>query len=96
MPELEFLRPPFKSRCSDGWSPASRSAKGKGRGLCVSTNLVSEACASLIVCNRPWMPGQPSSPFEHAVHDPKSRMLLGFINGLAADRAENSSTGRGD
>lgn len=40
--------------------------------------------APLIVCNPPWLPGQPSSPLERAVYDPKSRMLLGFLNGLAA------------
>lgn len=40
--------------------------------------------APLIVCNPPWIPARPSSPFEHAVYDPDSRMLLGFLNGLAA------------
>ena len=38
----------------------------------------------LIVCNPPWVPAQPSSPLEHAVYDPDSRMLRGFLNGLAA------------
>ncbi len=40
--------------------------------------------APLIVCNPPWLPARPSSPLEHAVYDPDSRMLLGFLNGLAA------------
>ncbi|MFJ3046642.1 methyltransferase [Herbaspirillum chlorophenolicum] len=39
--------------------------------------------APLIVCNPPWLPARPSSPIEHAVYDPDSRMLLGFLNGLA-------------
>lgn len=40
--------------------------------------------APLIVCNPPWVPARPSSPIEHAVYDPESRMLLGFLNGLAS------------
>jgi len=40
--------------------------------------------AALIVCNPPWLPARPSSPIESAVYDPNSRMLLGFLNGLAA------------
>lgn len=39
--------------------------------------------APLIVCNPPWVPARPSSPVEHAVFDPDSRMLRGFLNGLA-------------
>lgn len=45
--------------------------------------------APLIVCNPPWIPARPSSPFEHAVYDPDSRMLLGFLNGLAAHLEPN-------
>jgi SAM-dependent methyltransferase len=40
--------------------------------------------ASLIVCNPPWIPARPSSPIESAIYDPDSRMLRGFIAGLAA------------
>lgn len=40
--------------------------------------------APLVVCNPPWLPARPSSPIEHAIYDPESRMLLGFLNGLAA------------
>ena len=40
--------------------------------------------AGLIVCNPPWLPGKPGSPLEHAIYDQDSRMLKGFINGLAA------------
>lgn len=39
--------------------------------------------APLIVCNPPWLPARPSSPIEHAVYDPDSRMLLGYLKGLA-------------
>lgn len=41
-----------------------------------------QAQAHLIVCNPPWLPWRPNSPLEHAVYDPDSRMLLGFLNGL--------------
>ncbi len=43
----------------------------------------SPARAALIVCNPPWLPGQPSSAVEQAVYDPDSRMLRGFLAGLA-------------
>lgn len=43
--------------------------------------------AALVVCNPPWLPARPSSPLEHAVYDPESRMLLGFLRGLAAHLA---------
>ncbi len=39
--------------------------------------------AGLIVCNPPWLPGKPGSPLEHAIYDPDSRMLRGFLGGLA-------------
>ena len=51
------------------------------------TNLYPEGHASLIVCNPPWVPARPSSPVEHAVYDPDSRMLRGFLDGLAAHLA---------
>jgi SAM-dependent methyltransferase len=40
--------------------------------------------APLVVCNPPWIPARPSSPIEHAIFDPDSRMLRAFIGGLAA------------
>ncbi|RSZ58009.1 class I SAM-dependent methyltransferase [Massilia atriviolacea] len=43
--------------------------------------------ADLVVCNPPWLPGRPSSSIEYAVYDPDSRMLKGFLNGLAAHLA---------
>ncbi|OEU85565.1 methylase [Streptomyces abyssalis] len=39
--------------------------------------------ASLAVCNPPWLPAKPASPLEAAVYDPGSRMLRGFLSGLA-------------
>ena len=39
--------------------------------------------APLVVCNPPWIPARPSSPIEAAVYDADSRMLHGFIDGLA-------------
>jgi methylase of polypeptide subunit release factors len=50
----------------------------------VQANLFPEGRAALVVCNPPWVPARPSSPLEHAVFDPDSRMLLGFLNGLTA------------
>jgi len=43
--------------------------------------------SSLVVCNPPWLPARPGSPIERAVYDEDSRMLLGFLNGLAAHLA---------
>jgi methylase of polypeptide subunit release factors len=39
--------------------------------------------APLVVCNPPWLPARPSSPIEHAIYDEDSRMLRGFLAGLA-------------
>ncbi len=50
----------------------------------VQADLFPEGRAALVVCNPPWLPARPSSPLEAAVYDPDNRMLLGFINGLAA------------
>jgi len=47
-------------------------------------DLFPEGRAPLIVCNPPWLPARPSSPIEYAVYDPDSRMLRGFLGGLAA------------
>jgi methylase of polypeptide subunit release factors len=45
-------------------------------------DLFPEGRAHLIVCNPPWLPGKPSSAIEHAIYDPDSRMLKGFLAGL--------------
>jgi SAM-dependent methyltransferase len=50
----------------------------------VPADLFPEGRAPLIVCNPPWIPARPSSPIESAIYDPGSRMLRGFIAGLAA------------
>ncbi|HEX2531849.1 MAG TPA: class I SAM-dependent methyltransferase [Burkholderiaceae bacterium] len=50
----------------------------------VRADLFPEGRAPLVVCNPPWIPARPSSPLEHAVYDPDSRMLRGFLAGLSA------------
>ncbi|MEO6281553.1 class I SAM-dependent methyltransferase [Roseateles sp.] len=40
--------------------------------------------AGLVVCNPPWVPAPAGAPLEVAVYDPDSRMLRGFLDGLAA------------
>lgn len=50
----------------------------------IQTDLYPQGQADLIVCNPPWVPARPSSPLEHAVFDPDSSMLRGFLQGLAA------------
>ncbi|MDP1925567.1 MAG: class I SAM-dependent methyltransferase [Thiobacillus sp.] len=56
----------------------------KGRVEVVEANLFPEGRAPLIACNPPWVPARANTPLEHAIYDPDSRMLLGFLNGLAA------------
>lgn len=50
----------------------------------VQADLFPPARAPLIVCNPPWIPARPSSAIEYAIYDPDSRMLRGFLDGLAA------------
>lgn len=50
----------------------------------VEADLFPPGKAPLIVCNPPWLPARPSSTLEYAIYDPDSRMLLGFLHGLAA------------
>ena len=50
----------------------------------IEADLFPEGRAALVVCNPPWLPGKPSSAIEYAVYDPDSRMLRGFLDGLAA------------
>ena len=50
----------------------------------VEADLFPEGQAALVVCNPPWVPARPSSALEYAVFDPESRMLRGFLSGLAA------------
>ncbi|HEX9454332.1 MAG TPA: class I SAM-dependent methyltransferase [Candidatus Binatia bacterium] len=50
----------------------------------VRANLFPGGRASLVVCNPPWLPARPSSRIDSSVYDQDSRMLLGFLNGVAA------------
>ena len=49
----------------------------------VQTDLFPEGRAPLVVCNPPWLPAKPSSTLELAVYDEGSRMLRGFLGGVA-------------
>jgi SAM-dependent methyltransferase len=49
----------------------------------VQADLFPPARAALVVCNPPWVPARPSSPIEHGIYDPDSRMLRGFLAALA-------------
>jgi methylase of polypeptide subunit release factors len=55
-----------------------------GRVDVVQADLFPEGRAALVVCNPPWVPARPSSPLEHGIYDPESRMLRGFLRGLPA------------
>ena len=55
-----------------------------GRVEVVEADLFPPGRAPLVVCNPPWLPARANSPLEHAIYDPDSRMLKGFLNGLAA------------
>ena len=50
----------------------------------VRADLFPEGRAALVVCNPPWLPARPSSPLEHGIYDPDSRMLKAFLAGLPA------------
>jgi SAM-dependent methyltransferase len=53
----------------------------------VAADLFPAGRAPLVVCNPPWLPGRPSSALDAAIYDEGSRMLYGFIKGLAAHLA---------
>ena len=53
----------------------------------MQADLFPEGLASVVVCNPPWLPARPGSPLEAAVYDEGSRMLLGFLKGLAVHLA---------
>lgn len=59
----------------------------------IAADLFPAGRAPLVVCNPPWVPAQPSSPVEYAVYDPDSRMLRGFLGGLAAHLAAPGGEG---
>jgi len=49
----------------------------------IKADLFPPGKADLIVCNPPWLPASANSRLDHAIYDPDSRMLKGFLNGLA-------------
>ncbi|MGW2220730.1 methyltransferase [Nonomuraea sp. NPDC001684] len=53
-----------------------------GRVDVLEADLFPPGRAPLVVCNPPWLPAKPASPLDHAVYDPGSRMLRGFLDGL--------------
>jgi tRNA1(Val) A37 N6-methylase TrmN6 len=53
-------------------------------GRAATARPVPRGRAPLVVCNPPWLPARASSPIERAVYDEGSRMLRGFLAGLAA------------
>jgi len=55
-----------------------------GQVSVLAADLFPPGRAAVVVCNPPWLPAQPTSPVEMAVYDPDSRMLRGFLQGLAA------------
>jgi SAM-dependent methyltransferase len=58
-----------------------------GRVEVVDADLFPDGRAAVVVCNPPWVPARPATPLEHGVYDPDSRMLRGFLAGLAAHLA---------
>lgn len=48
-----------------------------------AVDLFPQGQAPLVVCNPPWVPARGTSALESAVYDPDSRMLRGFLAGLA-------------
>lgn len=53
------------------------------RAELVCTDLFPEGRSGLIVCNPPWLPGKAASLLDQAIYDEDSRMLRGFLQGLA-------------
>jgi SAM-dependent methyltransferase len=53
----------------------------------VEADLFPEGRAALVVCNPPWVPARPASALENGIYDPDSRMLRGFLSGLAVHLA---------
>lgn len=49
----------------------------------LQTDLFAPGAAPLVLCNPPWVPGRAATPIERAVYDEGSRMLRGFLQGLA-------------
>lgn len=71
-----------------GGAVTSAAGASAGRVELMQADLFPPGRAPLVVCNPPWVPAKPSSAIEHAVYDPDSRMLRGFLAGLAAHLEE--------
>ncbi|MBB5643011.1 methyltransferase [Cryobacterium roopkundense] len=54
-----------------------------GRVDIVEADLFPAGRAQLVVCNPPWIPAPAVTSTDFAVYDPDSRMLRGFLSGLA-------------
>lgn len=48
----------------------------------VEADLYPDGMADLVVCNPPWLPGEPTSTLEAGIYDPDSDMLRRFLDGL--------------
>ena len=53
----------------------------------MSADLFPPGRAALVVCNPPWVAARAASPLEHGIFDADSRMLRGFLAGLAGHLA---------
>ncbi|TDW30109.1 methyltransferase [Cryobacterium psychrophilum] len=58
----------------------------------VEADLFPAGRADLVVCNPPWIPAAATTSTDFAVYDPNSRMLRGFLAGLA-DHLEPNGEG---
>jgi SAM-dependent methyltransferase len=54
-----------------------------GRVQILAADLFPHGRADLVVCNPPWIPAAAVTATDFAVYDPDSRMLRGFLAGLA-------------
>lgn len=48
----------------------------------VEADLYPPGRADLVLCNPPWLPGEPTSSLETGIYDPDSDMLRRFLDGL--------------
>jgi hypothetical protein len=97
VPVAACWRPFWRGAAWHGWwrpttmrgqSPAPRTTSGgsdlSGQVEVVAADLFPSQQAQVVVCNPPWLPGRAGTALERAVYDPDSRMLQGFLAGLAA------------
>ena len=55
----------------------------------IEADLFPAGSADLVVCNPPWLPASAATSTDAAVYDPDSRMLRGFLAGLAGHLTEH-------